>query len=74
VDQPALVAIKESSENVRCITDLVLESVLLGAQGWNSGLVNAFPAENRALWNLATSGRWEPAGARAACRRPGLKC
>jgi len=75
---PNIVAIKESSENVRRITDLinivgdryilfagvddlVLESVLLGAQGWISGLVNAFPEENRALWDLATSGQWEKA-------------
>jgi 4-hydroxy-tetrahydrodipicolinate synthase len=78
--EPALVAIKESSENVRRITDLanllggryllfcgvddlVLESILLGAQGWISGLVNAFPEESRALWDLAASGRWEPARA-----------
>jgi 4-hydroxy-tetrahydrodipicolinate synthase len=77
-DEPTLVAIKESSENVRRITDLkntcvgryallcgvddlVLESILLGATGWVSGLVNAFPAENRLLWDLATSGRWEEA-------------
>jgi 4-hydroxy-tetrahydrodipicolinate synthase len=77
-DVPNLVAIKESSENVRRITDLrnlmgdryilfggvddlVLESVLLGAEGWISGLVNAFPEENRALWDLATSGQWEAA-------------
>jgi dihydrodipicolinate synthase/N-acetylneuraminate lyase len=77
-DQPTLVAIKESSENVRRMTDLrntvgdryilfcgvddlVLESILLGAEGWVSGLVNAFPHENRLLWDLATSGRWEEA-------------
>jgi 1-pyrroline-4-hydroxy-2-carboxylate deaminase len=77
-DVANIVAIKESSENVRRITDLVntvgdryilfagvddlaLESVLLGAQGWISGLVNAFPEENRALWDLATSGQWEKA-------------
>jgi dihydrodipicolinate synthase/N-acetylneuraminate lyase len=77
-DEKTLVAIKESSENVRRITDLknacgdryalfcgvddlVLESVLLGAVGWVSGLVNAFPAENRLLWDLATSGRWDEA-------------
>jgi dihydrodipicolinate synthase/N-acetylneuraminate lyase len=77
-DEPNLVAIKESSENVRRITDLVnlvgsryilfsgvddlvLESVLLGAQGWVSGLVNAFPQENAALWDLATSGKWAEA-------------
>ena len=77
-DEPKFVAIKESSENVRRITDLknlcgdryrlfcgvddlVLESVLLGAVGWVSGLVNAFPAENRLLWDLATGGRYEEA-------------
>ena len=77
-DEPKLVAIKESSENVRRITDLknvcgdryllfcgvddlVLESLLLGATGWVSGLVNAFPAENRLLWDLATAGRWDEA-------------
>ena len=73
--EPAIVAIKESSDNVRRITDLVnlvgdrfilfcgvddliLEAVMLGATGWISGLVNAFPDENRALWDLAISGRW----------------
>jgi 4-hydroxy-tetrahydrodipicolinate synthase len=77
-DEPRLVAIKESSENVRRITDLintvgdrytllcgvddlVLESILLGAEGWVSGLVNAFPDENRLLWDLATSGQWDQA-------------
>jgi 4-hydroxy-tetrahydrodipicolinate synthase len=77
-DEPRFVAIKESSENVRRITDLknvcgdryllfcgvddlVLESVLLGAVGWVGGLVNAFPEENRLLWDLATTGRYEEA-------------
>ena len=77
-DEPNLAAIKESSENVRRITDLVnivgsryilfggvddlvLESVLLGAQGWISGLVNAFPEESVALWEQATRGRWDQA-------------
>src|SRR5438128_4822116 len=76
--EPTLVSIKESSNDVRRITDiinlvgnryvmfcgvddLVLESILLGAQGWVSGLVNAFPEENRALWDLATSGQWKEA-------------
>ncbi len=79
-DEPSLVAIKESSENVRRITDLantvgdrytlfcgvddlVLESLLLGAVGWVSGLVNAFPDENRLLWDLAQAGRWDEARA-----------
>jgi 4-hydroxy-tetrahydrodipicolinate synthase len=77
-DEPKFVAIKESSENVRRITDLanacgdryqllcgvddlVLESVVLGAVGWVSGLVNAFPDENRLLWDLATSGQFQRA-------------
>ncbi len=77
-DEPRFVAIKESSDNVRRITDLknlcgdryllfcgvddlVLEAVLLGAVGWVSGLVNAFPAENRLLWDLATAGRYAEA-------------
>jgi len=79
-DEPTIVAIKESSDNVRRFTDLVnltgdrfvlfcgvddliLEALLLGAAGWVSGLVNAFPEENRALWDLATAGRWEEARA-----------
>jgi 4-hydroxy-tetrahydrodipicolinate synthase len=77
-EEPTIVAIKESSDNPRRLTDLinehngrfllfsgvddlVLESVLLGAVGWVSGLANAFPAENRVLWELATAGRWEEA-------------
>jgi len=77
-DEPKFVAIKESSENVRRITDLkntcgeryqllcgvddlVLESIVLGAVGWVSGLVNAFPAENRLLWDLAKAGRFDEA-------------
>lgn len=43
------------------VDDLVLESILLGAVGWVSGLVNAFPAENRLLWDLALAGKWEEA-------------
>ena len=79
-DEPRFVAIKESSEDVRRITDLtnacgdryalfcgvddlVLGSILLGAVGWVPGLVNAFPAENRLLWDLATAGRWDEARA-----------
>lgn len=77
-DEKRFVAIKESSENVRRITDLrntvgdryrlfcgvddlVLESMILGIDGWVSGLVNAFPRENRLLWDLATAGKWDEA-------------
>ncbi len=77
-DEPTLVAIKESSDDVRRITDLVnrvgdryilfcgvddliLESVMLGAVGWVSGLVNAFPRESLRLWDLALAGDWREA-------------
>jgi dihydrodipicolinate synthase/N-acetylneuraminate lyase len=43
------------------LDDLALEGVLLGAQGWVAGLCLAFPRENRYLWDLALSGRWEEA-------------
>jgi 4-hydroxy-tetrahydrodipicolinate synthase len=43
------------------VDDLVLECLVLGAVGWVSGLVNAFPHENRLLWDLATAGKWEAA-------------
>jgi 1-pyrroline-4-hydroxy-2-carboxylate deaminase len=39
----------------------VLESMVLGVEGWISGLVNAFPDENRVLWDLAASGQWQQA-------------
>jgi len=77
-DEPKFAAIKESSDNVRRITDIknlcgdrytlfcgvddiVLECLMLGADGWVSGLVNAFPDENRLLWDLAAAGRWQDA-------------
>lgn len=73
-----IVAIKESSENVRRVTDLrnllgdryilfagvddlALESVLLGVDGWVAGLVNAFPRETVALWDLTAAGQWDEA-------------
>lgn len=78
--EPTIVAIKESSDDPRRITDLVnalgdrfvlfagvddlvLECAMLGARGWVSGLVNAFPEESLRLWDLASRGRWEEARA-----------
>lgn len=78
VDVKNIVAIKESSEDPRRITDLrnavgdrftllcgvddlFLESYALGAEGWISGLVNAFPAENALIWDLCEAGKWEEA-------------
>ena len=75
---PNIVAVKESSDDPRRLTDianlvsddfvlfcgvddLALESIALGAHGWISGLVNAFPQENRLLWDLATSGNFAEA-------------
>jgi 1-pyrroline-4-hydroxy-2-carboxylate deaminase len=77
-DLPNVVAIKESSEDTRRLTDLrraygarftlfagvddvVLESLMLGADGWVSGLTNAFPRESVAMYALARAGRYEEA-------------
>jgi 4-hydroxy-tetrahydrodipicolinate synthase len=83
VDLPALgdlaseaniVAIKESSDDVRRVTDiraafgerfrifagvdnLALESFQMGADGWIAGLVNAFPEETVAVYQLSREGR-----------------
>lgn len=79
-DVDNIVAIKESSDNPRRLTDLynlygdrfllfsgvddlVMESAALGAVGWISGLVNAFPDENRVLWQLLQQGRYTEARA-----------
>lgn len=43
------------------LDDVALESIMLGCQGWISGLVDAFPAENRMLWDAATSGDYKRA-------------
>ena len=77
-DEPTLVAIKESSDDPRRLTDLVnacgeryilfggvddlvMESVMLGAQGTVAGLVNAFPEETLQLWAMAVQGRYAEA-------------
>ncbi len=73
-----LVALKESSGNVRRITDLrnlvgdrysiftgvddlLLESAILGIDGWVAGTGIAFPEENQYLWDLTREGNWEKA-------------
>jgi 1-pyrroline-4-hydroxy-2-carboxylate deaminase len=43
------------------VDDLVLESLVLGIDGWVSGLVNAFPVENRLIWDLVKADRWSEA-------------
>jgi dihydrodipicolinate synthase/N-acetylneuraminate lyase len=72
------VALKESSGNVRRITDLhntvgdryaiftgvddlMLESAILGINGWVAGSGIAFPEENQFLWELTRRGQWEKA-------------
>lgn len=77
-DLANIVAIKESSEDTRRLTelrrahgdryvlfggvdDIVLESLMLGATGWVSGLTNAFPRESVALFALAKAGKYAEA-------------
>jgi 4-hydroxy-tetrahydrodipicolinate synthase len=77
-DEESFVAIKESSDDVRRITDLrnkvgdryqlfcgvddlALESLVMGADGWLAGLVNAFPRETVRIWELALAGELEKA-------------
>ncbi|HMJ66641.1 MAG TPA: dihydrodipicolinate synthase family protein [Candidatus Binatia bacterium] len=43
------------------VDDLVLESAVLGIDGWVAGSGIAFPRENQYLWELAQRGEWEAA-------------
>ncbi len=43
------------------VVTLALEEILLGADGWVGGLVDAFPAETVAIYHLAKAGRIEEA-------------
>ena len=43
------------------VDDAIVESIYMGAVGWVAGLVNAFPKESVALFNLASSGAVEKA-------------
>jgi len=48
--------------NILCgVDDIALESILLGATGWISGLTNVFPRESVTLFKLARAGRIEEA-------------
>ena len=77
-DEPAFVALKESSGDPRRITeihnaiggryavftgvdDLILESSILGIDGWVAGTGVAFPRENQRLWALTRAGKWDAA-------------
>lgn len=43
------------------VDDLLLESAVLGIDGWVAGSGIAFPAENQYLWELTRRGEWEKA-------------
>ncbi|MGO4705093.1 dihydrodipicolinate synthase family protein [Microvirga sp. 2MCAF38] len=43
------------------LDDVVVESVMLGAAGWISGMSNAFPREGETLFRLAKAGRFAEA-------------
>jgi 4-hydroxy-tetrahydrodipicolinate synthase len=45
------------------VDDLVLESAILGIDGWVAGTGIAFPEENQRLWELTRSGAWDEARA-----------
>lgn len=43
------------------VDDLILESAILGIDGWVAGTGIAFPRENQYLWDLMRDGDWEEA-------------
>ena len=43
------------------VDDLVLESAVLGIDGWVAGSGIAFPQENQYFWELTHAGKWEEA-------------
>ncbi|QEL19765.1 dihydrodipicolinate synthase family protein [Limnoglobus roseus] len=43
------------------VDDLILESAILGIDGWVAGSGIAFPAENQRIWNLTREGKWDDA-------------
>jgi len=43
------------------VDDLVLESAILGIDGWAAGTGIAFPRENQYLWDLIQAGDWQKA-------------
>ncbi|MFN0116176.1 MAG: dihydrodipicolinate synthase family protein [Paracoccaceae bacterium] len=86
-ENPLMVAIKESSDDIRRCTEIFntvghrfkvltgvdnlgLEALLMGCDGWISGVSIAFPAENQAIWDLVRSGRIEEARAIYRWMRP----
>jgi dihydrodipicolinate synthase/N-acetylneuraminate lyase len=45
------------------VDDLILETAILGIDGWVAGSGLAFPRENQYLWELTRAGKWEEARA-----------
>ena len=43
------------------VDDLILESSVLGIDGWVAGSGIAFPRENQHFWELTRAGRWDDA-------------
>jgi 4-hydroxy-tetrahydrodipicolinate synthase len=43
------------------VDDLILETEILGIDGWVAGSGQAFPAENASFWQLTRSGQWQEA-------------
>jgi 4-hydroxy-tetrahydrodipicolinate synthase len=43
------------------VDDLLLESAVLGIDGWVAGSGIAFPKENQHFWELTRAGRWDDA-------------
>jgi 4-hydroxy-tetrahydrodipicolinate synthase len=43
------------------VDDLVMESAILGIDGWVAGTGIAFPKENQRLWELLQAGQWDQA-------------
>ena len=43
------------------VDDLILETAILGIDGWVAGTGIAFPAENQRLWDLMRQNKWDEA-------------
>lgn len=43
------------------VDDLILESSILGIDGWVAGSGIAFPTENQRIWDLTRAGKWDEA-------------
>ena len=86
-ENPLMVAIKESSDDIRRCTEIFnmvghrfkvltgvdnlgLEALLMGCDGWVSGVSIAFPQENQAIWDLVRAGRVDEARAIYRWMRP----